>query len=143
MLARFALVLSIGLLVAQPALACSCLCESAEPSAAQKRIEKADYIFRGKVVLRQNEGGKNANAEEDVFRVRLSRILKGATVNELTLHSPPNGPMCGVGWQRGETQDVIAFRDPDGKLNVNLCAQACAAEAGVFKLLEKGGRPVP
>ena len=142
MFARLGLVLIAGLLAAPPALACSCLCE--EPGAAQKRVDDAAYVFRGTVVSRQIEKDPDKRYElGDPIRMKVSRILKGAITDELTVYSPADPAMCGVAWRKGDTQDVLAYRGADGRLNVGSCGQICAAKSGVFELLEEKGQPVP
>ena len=138
---RFAIIAGISLLAAQPALACSCRCEG--PDAAQTMIDGAAYVFSGAVVSRQTaKDPDQADPAGDPIRMKVSRILKGAAASELTVYSPSNSAVCGVSWQSGDTEHVIAYRNADGKLSVGLCGQTCAAKDGVFALLEKEGRPV-
>ena len=115
---------------AAPASACSCACAKDGPeSTAQGWIERADYLFRGTVASRAEDA--ETGAETYVMTPRI--ILKGEPAPNLTLRSPPSGGACGVGFQRGETRDVIAVKGPDGRLHVNICAQFCAGQAGAFK----------
>lgn len=143
MLIRLVVIVAGFSVLAPPALACSCLCDQgAGPDAARSWLDKAAYVFRGAVISNQNQDGpKNPEAMEVVIRLKPTRILKGEATGDLTVHSPANGAMCGVEWKKGETQDVIAFGE-NGKLSVNLCGQVCASRDGVFRLLEKDGRPL-
>jgi hypothetical protein len=137
MLIRLAAIACAAALAAPPALACSCSCIAPDPARADKWIEGAAYVLRGRVVSSRREKTDVPSGEAgEIYSVRPSVILKGSPADELTLYSPPSGGACGVRWPVGTIRNIIAVRSDDGRLRVNICAQLCAEQDGVFKRLD-------
>lgn len=135
--------------LAPSALACSCLCDL-PPLSAKEWIGKADYVFRGTVLSTSGDDldekcqQPSAKCSDYVIengrtaRLKVTKLLKGKPADILTVYSAISPSMCGVGFEPGQTEDVLAFREKDGKLHVSLCAQYCGRGDGAFKGLEGG-----
>jgi hypothetical protein len=134
MLARLAILALAAGLAAQPALACSCGCREQNAASTQRTIDRAAYVFSGKVISVSKEA-----SGAPVFQIQLTRILKGAPAKIITLHTMAGS--CGVSFREGEAVEVIAGRGKDGTIGTQSCALVCGS--GVFDLLRKNGRPVP
>jgi hypothetical protein len=133
--------------LAPSALACSCLCDF--PSLGAKEwLGKADYVFRGTVIstsgddLNERCQQPSAKCSDDVIengrtaKLKVTKLLKGKPADVLTVYSAISPSMCGVGFEPGQTTNLLAFRQKDGKLHVSGCSQSCGSRAGAFNGLE-------
>lgn len=106
-----ALAAGLLLLVAGPALACTC----APETTAAEQLDGADQAFVGRV-LHSRIG--RAGEGRTVFRVE--EALKGGGRGNVAVSHPTDGPTCGVRYRKGDRLLVLAVRD-GRTLGTNLC----------------------
>lgn len=103
--------LSLSMILAAGAWACSCRppAEGEDDAAYVKRmIKESDAAFTGRV-LSTRRTDTDINRGELIARVRILRAYKGVRKGRIvTLKTAPNGALCGLDFEKGETISVAA-----------------------------------
>lgn len=112
------LAFAMSLAAAGGAWACSC-----RPVDRAEIIKTSDAAFLGRV-LSAKKTDPDINRGEVIARVRILKAYKGVRKGRIiTLKTGPNGALCGLSLQKGDTISVGADRLRGRTYSAGLCSQ--------------------
>jgi hypothetical protein len=100
---------ALGLVVAAPAAACSCADQT-----VQQYVERADAVFTGSLVSREEPGGAVVSSADPAVHVfAVDTVYKGTARESQEVLSPASGATCGLELTGEGPFVVFATRDAD------------------------------
>jgi nucleoid-associated protein YgaU len=115
-----AAVLTVTVVQAKKALACSCA-----PSSEQQLANAADVVFDGVAAGRHDPnpaGGIVGSGDPISWTFDVSGVIKGAPTDPQEVRSARGGATCGISFELGPPYRVFARRQADQTLATDLCS---------------------
>jgi hypothetical protein len=85
------LLMAIGLVVAAPASACSCV-----GGTTQEFLDRADAVFTGRLVSREEPAPMTSSADPALHVFAVDTVVKGTAREQQGVLSPVSGATCGL-----------------------------------------------
>lgn len=130
---RILFLLSVLILSADAAFACTCL----PPKSAAEELKRAAAVFSGKVLkIKKHKEADLFTKVEAVFEVE--EVWKGVEERKISVFTSSTSAACGYGFKKGQSYLVYAHEDGQARLVTSICSRTKLLDHAVNDLDELG-----